>query len=255
MQHSRHHRKGLPHIRVGHPPPAGQRLLRSLWQPRLLNWWIGIVFAAGSLLFMLGGILSLAPGLAASWSLDSSVVNAIFFAGSIPFTLAAYLQLYQSANAPELAVSGSAPRVGVAYFGWQPDNSGWLSCALQFGGTLLFNMNTFDAMLPDLDWLQQDLDIWAPDMAGSALFLASGYLAFIECCHGRWRWQPQNLSWWITSINLLGCIAFMISAVLAFVPPSAPAAEVVTLSILFTVLGAFAFLIGSLLLLPEAAQA
>jgi len=120
---------------------------------------------------------------------------------------------------------------------------------------LLFNVNTFDAMLPDLDWLQQDLDIWAPDMAGSALFLASGYLAFVECGHGRWAWQPQSLSWWITVINLLGCIGFMISAVLAFVPPAAPAAEVVTLSILFTVLGAAAFLIGALLLLPEAAPA
>ena len=108
-------------------------------------------------------------------------------------------------------------------------------------------------MLPDLDWLQQDLEIWAPDMAGSVLFLASGYLAFIECGHGRWSWQPRSLSWWITAVNLLGCVCFMISAVLAFTPPGGPAAEVVTLSILFTVLGALAFLIGSLLLLPEAA--
>jgi hypothetical protein len=40
----------------------------------------------------------------------------------------------------------------------------------------LFNVNTFDAMLPGLDWLQQDLAIWVPDFNGSVLFLVSGYL-------------------------------------------------------------------------------
>jgi hypothetical protein len=111
MRHSRHHRKGLPGARAGQPGPGlgGAGLLRSLWQPRLLNWWIGTLFACGSLLFMLGGILSLAPGIAASWSLDASAVNAIFIAGSIPFTLAAYLQLYQSAKAPGLVTDGNSP--------------------------------------------------------------------------------------------------------------------------------------------------
>jgi hypothetical protein len=62
--------------------------------PRRLNWWIGVVFALGSTLFALGGVLSLAPDLARTWSLDSVTINAIFFAGSIPFTSAAYLQLF-----------------------------------------------------------------------------------------------------------------------------------------------------------------
>jgi len=250
MRHSRHHRKGLPRTRTGLGRGA---LLRALWQPRLQNWWIGTLFACGSLLFMLGGILSLAPGIAAGWSLEAGAINRIFFAGSIPFTLAAYLQLHQAANAPGPDTDAHPTEARVVVFGWQPGNSGWLSCALQFAGTLLFNVNTFDAMLPDLNWLQQDLEIWGPDMAGSVLFLASGHLAFVEWGHGRWTWQPKSLSWWITSVNLLGCICFMISAVLAFVPPAGPASEVVTLSILFTVLGAAAFLIGSLLLFPEAA--
>jgi hypothetical protein len=221
----RHHRKGLRQPAAAQPLEFGVLLRRGLWQPRQLNWWIGTVFACGSALFMIGGILSLAPQAAASWALDSTAVNSIFFAGSIPFTAAAYLQLYQAANAPESVAAGSTPRADVVYFGWRPGNLGWLASALQFAGTLLFNVNTFDAMQPDLDWLQQDLEIWGPDMAGSILFLASGYLAF------------------------------MLSAVLAFVPPAGMAAEAVTLSIVFTVLGAAAFLIGALLLWPEAAQA
>lgn len=255
MWSSRHHRKGLRKAVPGQPAGRGALLRRCLWQPRQLNWWIGVGFACGSALFMLGGILSLAPALAASWSLNSSAANAIFFAGSVPFTAAAYLQLYQAANVPESAASGRAPRAGVVYFGWQPGNIGWLASALQFAGTLLFNVNTVDAMLPNLDWLQQDLEIWAPDMAGSTLFLVSGYLAFIEYCQAHWAWQPHSLSWWLTFINLLGCVAFMISAVLAFVPAAAPATDAVTLSMAFIVLGAVAFLVSSLLMWPEAAQA
>jgi hypothetical protein len=83
-------------------------------------------------------------------------------------------------------------------------------------GTLLFNANTFDAMLPGLGWLQQDLAVWIPDFVGSILFLASGYLAFGETCHTYWAWKPQSLSWWITFTNLFGCVAFMISAFFAF---------------------------------------
>ncbi len=141
----------------------------------------------------------------------------------------------------------------VVLFGWRPRDIGWLSCALQFLGTLLFNLNTFDAMLPGLDWLQQDLAIWAPDFAGSLLFLASGYLAFIETCHAHFAWRPHNISWWVTLANLLGCIAFMISAVFAFVPPQSPSFDTAAFATLFTLIGATGFLIGSLLMLPETA--
>jgi hypothetical protein len=117
----------------------------------------------------------------------------------------------------------------------------------------LFNVNTFDAMLPGLDWLQQDLAIWVPDFNGSVLFLVSGYLAFIETCHAHWAWKPASISWWVTFVNLLGCVGFMISAVFAFVLPRSPSFDVVTVSVMFTLLGAVGFLIGSLLMLPETA--
>jgi hypothetical protein len=249
VRESRHHRKGLRPAEPSEVISVCARLLQCLWMPRQLNWWIGIVFALGALLFMLASVFALTPALARAWSLDSFGVNAVFFAGSVPFTIAAYLQLFQAANA---GVSASpTPRRGMVLFGWQPRDIGWLSSALQFLGTLLFNVNTFDALLPGLDWLQQDLDIWGPDVAGSILFLASGYLAFIETCHAHWAWQPKRLTWWVTFANLLGCVAFMIAAVFAFVPPAAPAFDALTISIAFTLIGALGFLIGSLLMLEE----
>lgn len=250
---SRHHRKGLRVFEPGWSAVLGKVLWRSLWQPRELNWWIGAVFALGSLLFVLGSVFSLAPRLAEMLSLGESRVNAVYFAGSIPFTTAAYLQLFQAANAGEYSPHGPTARGRVVAFGWRPRDAGWLSCALQFVGTLLFNVNTFDAMRPGMDWLWQDLAVWAPDVVGSVLFLASGYLAFIETCHAHWAWKPGSISWWVTFANLLGCVGFMVSAVFAFVTPGPADTGAATLSVVFTLLGAAGFLVGSLLMLPETA--
>ena len=247
--HSRIHRKDLRRGEAGRPAGAGP--LRWLWNPGQLNWWIGIVFALGSSLFMLGSLLILVPGLAEQWSYSETQVNAVFFAGSIPFTTAAYLQLFQAANAGEFPSRGQVGPRQVVRFGWRPQDVGWLSCALQFVGTILFNFNTFDALLPGLDWVEQDLVIWVPNFAGSVLFLASGHLAFGEVSHAHFSWQPRNLSWWVTFINLLGCVGFMISAVFAVVLPTPPSFDAITISVWFTLLGAIGFLIGSLLMLPE----
>ena len=266
--HSRRHRKGLVLPEAIKAIVVTETLLRCLWMPRKLNWWIGTVFAVGALLFMLASTLCLWPALATAWSLDSMQINAIFFAGSIPFTTAAYLQLFQAANAGEfLAEKGSGlfsrhgwegasqKRVLTPFlrvlFGWRPGDIGWLSSALQFVGTILFNFNTFDAMIPSLTWFQQDLVIWAPNIIGSILFLASGYLAFIETCHAHWAWKPKSISWWVVFTNLLGCVGFMISAVFAIVLPGPENTTAVTLSVTFTLLGAIGFLVGSLLMLPE----
>jgi hypothetical protein len=248
---SRHHRKGLLGRAAAERERIAAMLWRCLWMPQRLNWWIGTIFALGSLLFAVASVLSLAPAQAQAWSLDATQVNAIFFMGSIPFTIAAYLQLFQAANAGEFWPGGTPSPSRFTLFGWRPHDIGWLSCALQFIGTILFNFNTFDAMLPSLNWFQQDVLIWAPNMIGSILFLSSGYLAFIETCHAYWAWKPASISWWVVFINLLGCVGFMNSALLAIVLPGTPNVEVVHLSIFFTLLGAICFFVGSLLMLPE----
>jgi hypothetical protein len=244
--HSRRHRKDLLQTESREILIAATTLARCLWMPRQLNWWIGMIFAVGSALFAAGSMLALMPDLASALSFDSNGINAVFFVGSIPFTTAAYLQLFQAANAGRNATAARTE-----LFGWQPHDIGWLSCIFQFVGTLLFNINTFDAMLVGLDWLQQDLAIWAPDFIGSVLFLASGYLAFVETCHARFAWQPESLSWWVTFANLLGCVGFMISAFFAFVPQQQPMIDAAAISIVFTLIGALGFLTGSLLMLLE----
>jgi len=252
---SRHHRKSLRPPWEREALAAGSLILRCLWMPGELNWWIGTVFALGSFLFGLGSLLCLLPELAAAWSIDVRATNMIFFSGSIPFTLAAYLQLFQAANSGDVSPETGArvPPVRRILLGWEPRNIGWLSCAAQFVGTLFFNLNTFDPLIPGLTPAAQDLIVWTPDLFGSVLFLVSGYLAFAETAHAWWRWEPGNISWWVTFTNLLGCVAFMLSACFAFVPTQGPDPTAAFLSSAFTLLGAGGFLAGSLLMLPETA--
>ena len=254
---AREHRKGLVPAEARPPGGLPRQLLRGLRRAGTLNWWIACLFAIGASLFAIGCLPVVAPPLATALGLDTAGANRVFFAGSIFFTTAAGLQLHQAGNAgafgPEGAGGGAPPcRV---LFGWRPQDAGWLSCALQFPGTLLFNVNTFAAMLPGLSPARQDLEVWVPDVVGSVLFLASGALAYAEVCHA-WRgWRPASLSWWVAASNLAGCIAFMISAVFAFVPLAPGAADHVALATVFTFLGALGFLAGALLMLPENAPA
>jgi hypothetical protein len=86
----------------------------------------------------------------------------------------------------------------------------------------------------------------------AVLFLASGYLAFVETCHSHFAWRPTSFSWWVTLVNLPGCVGFMIAALFAIVLPGPPHGEMATLAIVFTLLGAVCFFVGSCLMLPEA---
>jgi hypothetical protein len=63
--------------------------------------------------------------------------------------------------------------------------------------------------------------------------------------------ETKRISWWVVFINLLGCIAFIISAMLAAIQGERTSELYVSLSLIFLLLGAICFLAGSLLMLPE----
>ena len=58
----------------------------------------------------------------------------------------------------------------------------------------------------------------------------------------------------IVTVNLLGCLAFGVSAVTSYVVPSTGSEVSLSMVNLCTALGALCFLVGALLLLPEGAQ-
>ncbi|WP_424990043.1 hypothetical protein [Fluviibacterium sp. S390] len=248
---ARQNRKGLLRDERGH-----EALAIPFWHSSTYNWIIGLVFAIGAMLFMLGAGASLLP---TSWGgiPSGTQIAVIFFLGSIPFTTAGYLQHFQAANADDFRPDPKDIRRGdrIALIGWHPKNPGWLSTFAQFVGTVAFNFNTFDAINAPSQWLLQDLVIWGPGMIGSILFLLSGYLAFIEVCHGYWAWRPKDLDWIIVSINMLGCVFFLVSSLLAFVPAQAEPGWILIVANALLGLGALCFFIGAVLLMRESAQA
>ncbi|MEP4485588.1 MAG: hypothetical protein ABJ013_08170 [Halioglobus sp.] len=243
----RQHRKGIKAPLIWRELPKNVRFTPKNISD--LNSWIGIIFAMGAGLFAAGCLGALCPAYMPQFLATEANVNLTFFAGSIPFTIAALLQLIQAELAGDYLDGGEAKHNDA--YNWRFRDRGWRACAYQFVGTLAFNLNTFDAMTLGGNWLIDDIEIWVPNMLGSILFLASGVLAAREVQQATALWQPTSIEWCIASINLLGCIMFMVAAVLALETPVPLLAEASELSIMFTLLGAIGFFLGAALLLLE----
>ena len=218
------------------------------WAPSALGWWIGALFAVGAAFFALGAM----PGYV---KLVGNNIDALtFFIGSIPFTTAAFLQYLQTVNTRR-APSGLRTDGRLRVLTWEPRRIDWWATAVQFIGTLFFNLSTFYAMYTNLSATQIDELVWRPDIYGSTCFLIASLLAWIEVAHGLWSWQPHSLSWWISALNMLGSIGFGFSAVAAYIVPTTGDPVNVILVNLGTFIGALCFLAGGLLLLPARTRA
>ena len=189
--------------------------------------WIAIGFATGSLCFLIGP----SPGFVQL--VGPGADGAVFFAGSIFFTLAAALELREST---------------LRHGRWARDGS-WWSAAVQFAGTLLFNVSTFAALQEGLSTEQANRLVWAPDLFGSVAFLVSGILGYRVAT--RARQDSGERAWRMAAINLAGCVLFALSAVASHIVPSTGSVLDLAAANWTTALGALCFLIGSLLLLPR----
>jgi hypothetical protein len=215
--------------------------VHTWWAPRARGWWIAVLFAVGSALFALGAV----PGYASAVGVRADAVT--FFIGSLFFTSAGFLQYREAVDA-----GGSGPAHGWAkVFTYRPRQIDWWACGIQLIGTLYFNVSTGTAMGRDLTLQTAQQHVWRPDAVGSVCFLVASGLAWFEVSHGWMSWSPSSISWWITALNLVGSIAFGVSAVAAFIIPDTGQLWHAELSNLGTFVGALCFLAGAVLLLPE----
>jgi heme/copper-type cytochrome/quinol oxidase subunit 3 len=208
---------------IGHalsfaPRPTG----RMAW-----DRWMAVGFALGSACFLIGPF----PGFVQL--VGAGADGAVFFAGSIFFTLAALLEVRESTL-----------RLGR----WAADPS-WWSAAVQFVGTLLFNLTTFEAMQEGLSAHQEKRLVWAPNFLGSAAFLVSGLLAYRMADQARRRSDRRDRDWTMATVNLAGCVLFALSAIASYVVPSSGSILDLAAANWTTGLGALCFMAGALLLL------
>lgn len=210
--------------------------------------WMAILFAVGSSCFLTAALASL-------WSsTPRDAIGVTFFAGSVCFTSAAYLQHW-------LAVRNAPPwRRGSS---WSPRHpSRWpsrhvdvIASLIQLAGTVLFNVNTFEAMQEGLSAHEQNLRVWTPDVLGSICFLLASQLAFSNVCRRWFARGPRTRDWWIGLWNLLGSIAFGVSAAASLIQPATNEPVSATIANATTAAGALGFLIGALLLCPRRSSA
>lgn len=219
--------------------PGGERARWSAREHRRSSrrsssrtWRIGLLFAIGSLCFVVGPLPAYAT------LVGGQAVAVTFFVGSLFFTTAAYLSFLQVIRP-----------TGHRWFGWTPDQMGYWATLIQLVGTVYFNVTTFAALL-DVPEDLVDRVVWRPDAIGSVCFLVSSALAFSEAGHRWWSWRPGKRDWHITALNLWGSVFFGFSAIGAYVQPSGQLTNA-QWSNGGTFLGAVCFLIASLLSMAE----
>ncbi|HXN62145.1 MAG TPA: hypothetical protein VN886_16985 [Acidimicrobiales bacterium] len=223
--------------------PTGAPAAHTWWAPRAIAWWIGVLFAIGSVCFAVGAC----PPYATRVGTDAD--NLTYFIGSIFFTTAALLQYHEAASS-SLTLERPHRRRLRALFRLQHHRIDWWASLIQLIGTLWFNRTTFSSWVVGLGAASAHDPVWRPDALGSVCFLVSSWLAWAEECHGSFAWRPRHLSWWITLLNLVGSVAFGVSAVASYVKPNGQLVSLVWTN-LGTFVGAVCFLAGAVLLLPE----
>jgi hypothetical protein len=228
---SRRHRKHLQGAAVG----------STWWAPRARGWWIAALFAVGSLVFALGAVPGFASAVGARWDAVT------FFIGSLFFTAAGFLAYREAVDAGPQAPDAARRR----FFVFQPRRIDWWASAVQLAGTLYFNVSTGNAVRTDLTAQAANQHVWRPDAVGSICFLVASALAWFEVCHGWTAWRPRSWAWWITLANLIGSVAFGVSAVAGYINPATGQLHNAERSNLGTLIGAACFFAGALLLLPE----
>lgn len=191
-------------------------------------------FAIGSLLFALGAL----PGYLGLVGVLAD--NLTYFLGSVFFTIAGFTQLRLTGR-------------------WQPGSwatkeawDDWWSAAIQFVGTIAFNLSTLAALLGTAYPGTFEHMGWRPDFIGSICFILASVLAVRATTHRQSLWDPEARNWWNTWLNMAGSAAFMVSAVFAWINPSTGQPLNTDWVNLGTFVGAVCFFSAALLLRPEA---
>jgi len=92
--------------------------------------------------------------------------------------------------------------------------------------------------------------VWRPDALGSIAFLVASGLALMEARRGVVAGRPKARTWKSCVANMVGSVAFGVSAVASYVVPATGNVWNAELTNLGTFVGAVCFFIGAILLLP-----
>ncbi len=165
-------------------------IVRNTRETRQLNA-MSVGFGVGSALFAAGAMLSVMQA-------NAILTSVVYAVGAVCFTVAAGVQWRAAAD--------HHPPSRLR----DPD---WVSAALQFAGTLYFNVMTIRALVLSIDSTSGTYnDVWEPDVIGSLLFLISSWVAWHPIARDHRHHLLRGRSLLICWANMLGSVFFGISA-------------------------------------------
>lgn len=194
-------------------------------------------FGIGSMLFAVGQLV-------ARLVADPTPSDWLFIVGAVFFTFGATVQWYAAVvHHPDF--DGWRSRAF-----WDITNPDWFSAVVQWIGTICFNVMTITALVVSSDDLYTDEPlVWESNMAGSALFLVSSFIAMHSVVRLRRHRLVRNRSTLILLLNFVGSVLFGLSAMASkLVAPGVVRNE--SWVGIGTFWGALAFLAASVLMLP-----
>ncbi len=188
-----------------------------------VNRRIGRLFMAGSACFAIAS-------LPAASSLSENAVALVYFIGSIFFTTAG-AEAYRT-SAPE-------------------DRLDFISSAVTLAGTIFFNISTFTSLDARLDERSSNLLVWSPDIFGSIAFLIASAIALVAVRQMGGIGPEAVIGRRIAVFNMIGSVAFGISALAAYVIPNTGEAINAAAASSLTLIGALCFFYAAYLLVPR----
>ena len=210
-----------------------------------MAWWMGVLFAIGSVCFALGSFPPYATAVGATPD------NITYFIGSIFFTTASFLQYM------EVGVHADRPRGRRIANGFgsllriRHRRIDWWAAGIQLLGTLWFNRTTLSALLVGLGASPAPPPDLAARRAGLHLLPRLQLAGLGRGVPRALRLAPVAASRGGSPLlNLVGSIAFGVSAIASYVTSSGQLLSL-ALTNLGTFVGAVCFLVGAVLLLPE----
>ena len=209
----------------------------------------------GSGFFVAGAWGSLVPHVFGGEHPMSVFAESCYCIGAVLYTASIYGQVLESLNADDRIESDrtSRPPERFRWVGFEPRRLEFMTPAVVFVGSVVFNYETIVALGATLDLLPR-LWLWGSSMVGSILFLVSSCMQVAEAGHGYIRFAPRDISWWVGVFFVLGSIGFVVGTLPGLEPPGLPTSQqgagalVVKIGFLS---GGMSFLIGSFLMLPE----
>ena len=169
-----------------HRKHAGASRGLDLVGPGAMGWWMGVLFAVGSVCFALGSFPPYATAVGATPD------NITFFIGSIFFTTAVLPAVHGGRVGADHRRRAAAERRSASCCGSGTAASTGGPPGIQLIGTVWFNRTTLSALLVGLGASPAHHPVWRPDALGSICFLVSSWLAWAEECHGPFAWRPSR---------------------------------------------------------------